>query len=143
MKLLKPALVLLPLALSFLSCSSRSDDDIKRDDNYTILKTTSVESKEVKPLGEASKISVKYEIKNSCETFYKIQLVNEDKKNLYYRVIGIKPNDKLCAEMMDNKEEIVDFKAKEEGIYNLNFWAGKDEKGQDTYTNLKLDIKKK
>lgn len=143
MKLLKSALVLLPLALSFLNCSSRNDEDTQRNDNLTILKTTSVESKEVKPLGEATKILIKYELKNSCEKLQKIELISENQKNLQYRVVGVQPTDKMCAQVIDIKEESFDFKAKEEGTYNLNFLTGKDDNGKDVYTSLKLEIKKK
>jgi len=143
MKLLKYAVIWLPLTLSLVNCSSRYDDDTQKNDNLTILKTTSVESKEVKPLGETTKIIVKYELKNSCEKLQKIELLSEDKKNLQYRVVGLQPSDKICAQVIDVKEESFDFRAKEEGTYNLNFWTGKDENGKDIYTSLQLEIKKK
>ncbi|ATL44540.1 hypothetical protein OZ664_12505 [Elizabethkingia sp. HX WHF] len=138
MKFLKFAFLLGIFGVIFTSCLGDN-----RGDNvmYGYLATTKIEQKEIKPVGESSKLSITYTTTNTCQAFVQFQLVKNTDNVIELGVVGSQKSGDGCTDKVEDKIVEYPFTPTKAGIYTFRFWAGKNSDNTDKFIEEKVEIK--
>ncbi|WP_411897705.1 hypothetical protein [Elizabethkingia occulta] len=137
MKFLKFAFLLGIFGVIFTSCLGDN-----RGDNimYGYLATTKIEQKEVKPVGEVSKLSITYTTTNTCQAFVQFQVSKNVDNVVELGVVGSQKTGDGCMDKVEDKIVEYTFTPTKAGTYTFRFWAGKNSDNTDKFIEEKVEI---
>ncbi|MET7037271.1 hypothetical protein [Elizabethkingia miricola] len=137
MKFLKFAFLLGIFGVIFTSCLGDN-----RGDNimYGLLATSKIEQKEIKPVGEQSKLNITYTTTNTCQAFVQFQLIRNENNVIDLGVVGSQKSGDACADKIEDKIVEYPFTPTKAGTYTIRFWAGKNSDNTDKFIEEKVVI---
>ncbi|HAY3507851.1 hypothetical protein HZP84_12700 [Elizabethkingia anophelis] len=138
MKFLKLAILLGVFGVLFTNClgDNRGDNVI-----YGFLVTTKIEKKDIKPVGEQSKLNITYTTTNTCQAFVQIQVAKNENNVVDLGVVGSQKSGDMCADKVEDKTVEYAFTPTKAGTYTFRFWAGKNSDNTDKFIEEKVEIK--
>ncbi|AQX08866.1 hypothetical protein BAZ12_07700 [Elizabethkingia miricola] len=138
MKFLKFAFLLGIFGVIFTSClgDNRGDNVI-----YGYLATSKVEDKEIKAVGELSKLTVTYKTTNTCQAFVQFQITKNVDNVIELGVVGSQRSGDGCTDKAEEKTSEFSFTPPKAGTYTLKFWSGKNSDNSDQFIEHKVEIK--
>ena len=132
---MKHYLILLFAVITLASCSS--NDDVNYHFEYVPVLSADVPIEFIH--GETYRLTVTYEMPNSCYSFYHYDYIYDDTSRMI-APIAIVNDDEVCTQIPYEGSFFIYVQALQLEPYIFNFWQGEDADGEPIYLTIEVPV---
>ncbi|MFK5878283.1 MAG: hypothetical protein QM478_02170 [Flavobacteriaceae bacterium] len=133
---MKHYLILLFAVITLAGCSS-NDDDTNYHFEYVPVLSADVPEEFV--FGQTYRLTVTYEMPNSCYFFYHYDYIYDGPSRMI-APIAIVNDDEVCTQVPYEGEFFIFVQALQNEPYTFNFWQGEDVDGEPIYLTFEVPV---